>query len=67
MDAPLAHALPLAAIAWATMALKKQEVLRAAGLRSVAEHLPLVMLDDGRCVNLEMLAERRDDWFGRPA
>ena len=60
-------ALPLAALAWAQLALRKVEQLDGGRLGSFSRCFPLVLLEEGRCLNLELLAERRDSWCGGTA
>jgi hypothetical protein len=47
--------LPLATLSWAAFANRKHDDL-AAGGRSPSSHLPLILVADGACLNLEILA-----------
>jgi hypothetical protein len=63
-----AEAVALSALAWVVLANRKQAELdsleAASGIRMPDQvHLPLVALEDGHCLNLEILAERRADYL----
>ncbi len=51
--------LPLSAMTWTTYANRKREELDRYGESAGREHLPLIMVRDGACRNLELLAEHR--------
>jgi aminoglycoside phosphotransferase (APT) family kinase protein len=59
--------IPLSVMAWAAFANRKHDELaraRAAGTaRDETVHIPLVMIEDGACLNLELLAEHRDSFL----
>ena len=58
--------VPLSVITWVVYANRKAAALEA--LRGTpddsedVEYMPLVMLDRGRCLNLELLAEHRQEY-----
>jgi aminoglycoside phosphotransferase (APT) family kinase protein len=62
--------LPLSAMCWVAYANRKQAELargRAASREfDEAGHTPLIIIEDGACLNLEMLAEHRDTYLLAP-
>jgi hypothetical protein len=56
--------VPLTAVSWASYANRKhdelEELARAGGIEDAASHMPLIMVEDERCLNLEILATLRD-------
>jgi thiamine kinase-like enzyme len=59
--------LPLSVMAWVLHAIRKAEFIEASGL-SIGDDpreapRPLTMFRDSACVNLEMIAAHRDDYF----
>jgi len=64
LGVPTADVLFLSAVAWTGFANRKHDDLaraRAAGATpDEAGHLPLMMIEDGACLNLELLAAHRD-------
>jgi hypothetical protein len=54
--------LPLATACWVAYANRKREQLSSIdrGPRASDKHLPLTILEGGRCLNLELLAEHRE-------
>ncbi len=51
------------ALAWVGFARRKHAELAAAPGLAARSHLPLVLLDGGRCLNLEILAARRTSYL----
>ena len=55
--------MPLSVMAWVTYANRKREALGAgAGAPAAPTHRPLVVFEDDRCLNLELLARHRGDY-----
>ena len=57
--------MPISVLIWVDYANRKSECLERIGLRdaeSARRHLPLVLVDDGRCLNLELLAAHRETY-----
>jgi aminoglycoside phosphotransferase (APT) family kinase protein len=67
LDVPPDLLLPLSAMCWTAYANRKYDELartRAAGGEGdETGHIPLVMIENGACLNLELLAEHRDHYL----
>ena len=58
--------LPLSVLCWTAFANRKRDELSSDELRETG-HLPLILVRDGACINLEILAEQRDSYLLRAA
>jgi len=55
--------LPLSVITWVAYANRKQDELEASQQHRASGHMPLIMIESGSCLNLEILAEKRDRYI----
>lgn len=58
--------LPLSVLCWTAFANRKHDEL-ACGERRETGHLPLILVREDACINLEILAEQRDSYLLRVA
>ena len=58
--------LPLSVLCWTAFANRKRDEL-SGGDRRETGHLPLILVRDEACINLEILAEHRDSYLLRAA
>jgi hypothetical protein len=58
--------LPLSVLCWTAFANRKQDEL-CCGERRETDHLPLILVREGACINLEILAEERESYLLRAA
>ena len=58
--------MPLSVLCWTAFANRKQDEL-GCGERRETGHLPLILVREGACSNLEILAEERESYLLRAA